>query len=170
MYQLFLMFEDVRSFLMNNADIGPACRRKLLEILNDPQQNSLLQIELAATIDWGQVFVKATYRLEGNGVLVFECYEVIKGIIATIHTAHYPNVQAISCRLSPNNNVYQQQWVNYAGSCLKPGIDYFLARFGNDTVSLLSGFKAARLFSPRKVSELKPVAVDTFELFSTSQR
>ena len=22
---------DVRSFLMNNADIGPACRRKLLE-------------------------------------------------------------------------------------------------------------------------------------------
>ena len=42
MYQLFLMFEDVRSFLMNNADIGPACRHKLLEILNDPQQNSLL--------------------------------------------------------------------------------------------------------------------------------
>ena len=159
MHQLFLMFEDVRLFLMNNADIGPACRRKLLQILNDPQQNSLLQIELAATIDLGQVFVKATYRLEGSGALVFECYEVIKGIIATIHTAHYPNVQA--------NNVHQQQWVNYAGSCLKPGIDYFLARFGNDTVSPLSAFKAARLFSPRKVSELQPVAadVDTLSCF-----
>ena len=55
--------------------------------------------------------------------------------------------------------------MNYAGSCLKPGIDYFLARFGNDTVSPLSGFKAARLFFPRKVSELKPVAVDTLSCF-----
>ncbi len=56
-------------------------------------------------------------------MLVFECYEVIQGIIAAIHAAHYPNIQAISCKLAPNNNAHQQQWVNCAQSCLKPGFD-----------------------------------------------
>lgn len=81
MYQLFLMFEDVCSFVRNNDDISVACRRKLLEILDDPQQCSMLQIELAATIDLGQLFVKATYRLEGKGLLVFECYELSKVLL-----------------------------------------------------------------------------------------
>jgi hypothetical protein len=35
-----------------------------------------------------------------------------------------------------------------------------MARFGNDATSPLSAFKAARLFSPFKVSEIKPVAAD----------
>ena len=45
-------------------------------------------------------------------------------------------------------------------ACLKPGIDYFMQRFGNDVTSPLSAFKAARLYSPFKVSEMKPVAAD----------
>ncbi len=60
MHQLFLMFEDVCTFLRNNNDISIACRRKLLEISDDPLQFSLLQMELAATIDLGQHFVKVT--------------------------------------------------------------------------------------------------------------
>ncbi len=53
----------------------------MLEILTDPQKLAFLQIELAAVIDLGETFVKATYRLEGDGALVFECYEIIKGIV-----------------------------------------------------------------------------------------
>ena len=49
---------------------------------------------------------------------------------------------------------------------MKQGIDYFTARFGNDTTSALSAFKAARLFSPWKVSEMQPVATDIDALSS----
>lgn len=38
------------------------------EILSDPQQNMLLKLELAATIEVGEHFVKATYFLEGDMV------------------------------------------------------------------------------------------------------
>lgn len=62
--------------------------------------------------------------------------------------------------MAPDHLVHQQQWVNYAQSCLKPGIDYFLTRFCDDAETPLSAFKAARLFIPKKVSELKPVAAD----------
>ena len=160
MNQLFLQFGDLLSFFTNNVDIGPSLRPKLLEILNDTQNIAQLQIELAAVIDLGETFVKATYKLEGDGALVMECYEVIRGIIATIHTGHYPNVQAIARKLSSGNPACHQQWLSYAISCLKPGIDYFMDRFGNDSASPLCAFKAARLFSPHKVSEMKPVASD----------
>ena len=101
-----------------------------------------------------ETFVKATYRLEGDGPLVFECYEVIKGIVAAIQIGNYPNVQAVAHKLSPGNTANYHNWVTYAIGCLKPGMDNFLARFGNHTTSPLSAFKAARLFSPSKVSEM----------------
>ena len=165
MHQLFWQFGALTPFLANHVDIGPASRPKLLEILQDPYKSALLQIELAAVVDLGEVIVKATYQLESDGALVFECYEVIRSIIATIHTAHYPNVQAIAHKVSSDNTT-NQQWINYAYSCLQPGIDYFLARFNDDTVSPLSSFKAARLFSPCKVSVMKPVAANVDDLSS----
>ena len=39
--------------------------------LNDPPKNKKLQMELTVTIDAGDQFVKATYRLEGDGPLVY---------------------------------------------------------------------------------------------------
>lgn len=53
-------------------------------------------------------------------------------------------------------------------NCLKPGIDCSEAKFGDDTKCPLSAFKAARLFSPAKVDEMKPAAaaeVDTLCAF-----
>ena len=50
---------------------------KLLEILNDPPKNRKLQVELAMTTDAGEQFVKATYRMEGDGLLVFAAYKEI---------------------------------------------------------------------------------------------
>ena len=39
-----------------------------------------LKLELAATIDVGEHFVKATYFLEGDGPLVFACYEKLSAV------------------------------------------------------------------------------------------
>ena len=71
-YQLLLQFGDVKPFLEENEDLGPATQQKLLGILTDPQKYALLKIELAAVVDCGEPFVKATYALEGDGAVALE--------------------------------------------------------------------------------------------------
>ena len=44
----------------------------------------------------------------------------------------------------------------YAKNCIKPGIDYFLQRLGDDDVNPVKAFKAASLFSPSKTNEMQP--------------
>ena len=47
----------------------------VVEIFDYPATAKVLDIELAATIDADKHFVQATYYLEGDGPLVFTCYE-----------------------------------------------------------------------------------------------
>ena len=103
MEQLLVTFGDVKGFLDDNGDIGLATRTKLLEILNDPTKTAILQIELAAIIDAGAPLVKATYNLEGDGLLVWQCHEQISTVLNAINTAHYPNVTAVVERVAGGN-------------------------------------------------------------------
>ena len=84
-------------------DLAPATRRKLLGIISDPQKYTDLKIELAATIDVGEPFVKATYSLEGDGPLVLQCYEVVSSVNTSIESAHYPNLNAVALAIAPND-------------------------------------------------------------------
>jgi len=61
--QLMLQFGDIEPFLTKNTDLGPSSRPKLLAILTDHEKLKHLKLELAAIIDWGEVFVKATVRI-----------------------------------------------------------------------------------------------------------
>ncbi len=61
-------------------------------MLNNPLTKAKLQIQMAATVDWGEPFVQACYQLEGDGVLALECYEIIDKVILSINTEHIPNV------------------------------------------------------------------------------
>ena len=70
-----VQFGEILPFLENNEDVGPTTRQKLLAILKNAQKSSMLKIELVAEIDYGEPLVKATYNLEGDGALVFMCYE-----------------------------------------------------------------------------------------------
>ncbi len=144
LHQVLQQFGDVELFLRNNADISPTTRSKLLEILSDPQKSSLLKIELAVVSDLGEHFVKATYTLEGDGPLVFDCFEAIINLRAVMH---YPNTHAVIRHLQ-QPPVIEQQWQAYALQCVEPGIQYFHTKFGNDSEKPLAVFKAARLFSP----------------------
>jgi hypothetical protein len=109
-------------------------------------------MELACVVDVGVYFVNGTYRLEGHGVLVLNCYEVRNAI----RTAHYPNLQALTRQAFPGNSGLQQQWMTYAISCVQPGLDYFQSKLGSDAIAPVSAFKAARLFSPYKTNEIQP--------------
>ena len=92
----------------------PASILKLLEILNDPHKSCHLCMELAVTIDVGEPFVKATYRLESDGPLVFS---VMRKFV-TIRNEHYPNVFAVARKLTTAsnsiNNAFYNQLVTYS--------------------------------------------------------
>ena len=100
--QLMVHFGDLEPFLQRNDDIAPApcTRAKLLPFFSDQQRKATLQIELAATIDFGKPFVKATYNLEGDGPLALKCYEIVDALSAGIQVVHAPNVEAIAQTIS----------------------------------------------------------------------
>lgn len=106
MNQLLVQFGDVRPFLDENEDLGTTTRQKLLGIFTDPQKIALFQIELAAVIDMGEPFVKATYTLEGDGPLALECFEIISTIQAAIHAEHIPNVRTVVEQTLPGVQAY----------------------------------------------------------------
>ena len=106
--QLMTLFGDVLPFLEENTDLAPATRQKLLTILQDTQKSLNLQLELAAVIDAGEPFVKAMYKLEGDGALVFKCFDVLASLAAGIRTAYFPNLTAVSARLSAGNYTLAQ--------------------------------------------------------------
>ena len=92
MEQVLVHFGDVEPFLQENPDVSPATRSKLLQILHNPQELTSLKVELTVVVDVGVHFVKATYKLEGDGLLALSCYEQISKIRLAIHTTFYPNV------------------------------------------------------------------------------
>ena len=104
-------FGDVPS-LFESEDLPPS-KDKITAILFDGPKNRNLQIELAITIDAGESFVKSTYKLEGDGALIFSAYEEISKLQAVIHSAYYPNVNAVAKKLS-GNAIQQQQLIDYA--------------------------------------------------------
>ena len=103
-------FRDVPRFLEDAAreKVAPQISRQLVDILQDPNKVSSLKLELAAIIDIGESFVKATYVLEGDGPLVFSCFERLQGVCNACQNLHLPNVHAIAASLvneDPTQNV-----------------------------------------------------------------
>lgn len=75
-HQLLIQFGDIQPFV---------CASDL----------SLLMVEIASIVDWGEPFVKGTYKLEGDGALAFCTYEVVQSIVAAIQVDNAPNVTAV---------------------------------------------------------------------------
>lgn len=118
--QVLLQFGDVLLFIHSHPEFSPATR-KLQTLLADDQKNALLRLELAAVVECGEKFVKATYDLEGDGALVFKCFEVVETLTAAIHTAYFPNLEAVVRSLSRGATTAAQQLVTYGKSCVQQG-------------------------------------------------
>ena len=66
--------------MMNNC----STRAKLAEYFADSQKlECSLKIEFAPIADAGKSFVQATYKLEGDSPIVFQCYEIISALSTT---------------------------------------------------------------------------------------
>ena len=165
--QVLEQFGDLDPFLRHD-DIGsPATLSKLKAILSDSGtcgKKVYLQIELASAVDYGKHFVSATYSLEGDGPLVFSCYEVIEKIQAAIHADYTPNVDAVIRNLSSGVQNREIQLRAYSRRCVQPGLDYFNRQLRTNLQDGLAVFKAARIFSPHKVKVMQPTAADVDSL------
>ena len=115
-----------------------------------------LKLELAGTIDVGEHFVKATYFLEGDGPLVFACYEKLSAVSQLCQAPCFLNVRAIATTISedPCQNVTALE--RSAKACVEPAITWFLRKFNVDLYDVVEAFKAARIFCPVRIEWLKP--------------
>ena len=157
--QLMVQFGDLERYIEKAKDpkVCPQILPQLQEILSDPQQHMLLKLELASTIDVGEHFVKATYFLEGDGPLIFNCYEMVSAVNQTCQATHYPNVHAIATAIAtedPCQNVAATE--RRAKAYVEPPITWFRRKFNVDLYDLLTAPKAARLFCPVSVQWLRP--------------
>ena len=100
-----------------------------MALLHNPQELLALKLELAAVVDIGSYFVKATYNLEGDGALSIKCYEEILKIRCAIHAKYGCNLQAVTKEACPGNLALQQQLVDHGVKCVQPGLDYFQDKF-----------------------------------------
>ena len=107
MKQVMEFYRDVEPFLRENNDLSPATREHLMNIFDNPDEATDLELELAALIDAGAPFVSATYYLVGDGPLVFSCYKRLSTVAHSVGIDAYPNVEAMArCRADGNMAVY----------------------------------------------------------------
>ena len=111
--QLMVQFGDLEEFL-KSSDVSPTTRTKLLSFFSDSSKKANLQIELAAIVDYGKPFVKATYKLEGDGPLALECYEAVETVSHSVELAYAPNVEAVAKTLSHGSQTVKQRLLNHA--------------------------------------------------------
>ena len=116
-----------------------------------------LKLRIDDTIDVGEHFMKATYFLEGDGPLVFACYEKLSAVSQLCQAPCFLNVRAIVTAISeedPCQNVTALE--RSAKACVEPAITWFLRKFNVDLYDVVVAFKAARLFCPVRIQWLKP--------------
>ena len=160
--QIVGLFPDIHGFISNQTDMAPATVRKLLALLDNPQVRALIQAEMAAVIDAGEVVVKATYNLEGDGPLALIAHQVIKGVQSSLSMQQFPRLTGLSTRLYPNNMAAQQQILHYGKQCVRPGIQHFNRKFVgmNDEPAQfhrqMDFFKTAGYFHPATAADVQP--------------
>ena len=94
--QVMEYFTDVEPFLRENEHLAPATSRHLVEIFDNPNDTVDLELELASLVDGGAHFVLAACYLEGDGLLIFSCYECLATVSHSVAIDTYPNVEGVA--------------------------------------------------------------------------
>ena len=94
MNQVLTQFGDIEPFLEENQDIAPRLTNHLGVLLKDQDRRKLLIMEHTAVIDADEPFIKATYILQGDGLLVFSAYNTLQALSTAAAQRNYPTVAA----------------------------------------------------------------------------
>ena len=103
-------FADVEPFVRENDYLAAATRAHLKEIFNSPADYKDLELELAAFVDGENHFLSAIYYLDGDGSLVFSCYERLATVSNAVAVVAYPNVEGVARRAVGNLPVTMSWW------------------------------------------------------------
>ena len=109
---------DVKKFLERD-DLPPAISTEFLQVLDYPAKTRKLRIEIATQVDAMEPFVKATYKLEGDGPLSLEAYQQLSILFASVSTHHYPNATAVAKAEANGNVSHEQQLLDYSKACVQ---------------------------------------------------
>ena len=163
------LFGDVARFITNVEDTSITLRR-LTACIDCLETRARIQMQLAATVEFGERFVKATYRLEGDGPLCLKAYEEISSLVRFVNTdpVQLPSTTAVARVLYNGVANHVLVWMEVAHECIRPAIRYFQGRFGEGGAlfTTMQAFRAARLFNPAKVNEMQPNDDDVDDLRS----
>ena len=99
----------------------------LLDIEDDPQHLQDLRLELAAFVDAGVYFVKATYHSKGDGPSIFSCYEKLSAVSQVVVAGHYPNTTAVAREIASGNAVLKNNVSHKRKYALNPACIWFAA-------------------------------------------
>ena len=160
--QVMLQFAEILPFVQDRLQTAAnkATLRHVEEMFEDGQMKLSLQLELAAVVDAGKPLVESTHILEGDGTLAWQCYEQLMVIQNSIQVANLPNLVALSREVSGGNLAFAQQCYQYGVAAIQPGWEYFTQTVMGAMGPQVEIFKAARLFSPQQICQLRPVAND----------
>ena len=154
-HQVSLYFGDVVPFLEDNQDVSANTTQQLLAILQDPVQLSTLRLQLAATVDAGKYFVSATYALEGDGPLIFECHSHLQAVATAVDQKDFCSLKAVAREIAAtDDNQTAQQLVQQTLAGLQPAILCFLRKFNQGLQNQVTAFRRARFFDPVEVQSL----------------
>ena len=101
--QLGVHFSELQPLLDNNQVLSPKTMDCLRVMIKDPVRREHLQLELAAMMDIGQHFIKATYFLEGDGPLFFCTYRRLHELLEACNADHFPNIHAVAAKIHAAN-------------------------------------------------------------------
>eukprot|EP00117_Sycon_ciliatum_P001327 scpid51838/ scgid7033/ len=100
--QVLECFGDVQPFL-EQLTYSPAARQHLVDILHNPAESQVLQLQLAATVDVGKSFVQKTYVMEGDGEVIADAYDHLQELTFAVAEPSYPNTLAVAKKLAGDN-------------------------------------------------------------------
>ena len=170
--QLLKYLGDVQPFLEECESKPNACRRLLSILQNEtaPDSCDMLRMELAATVDFGEPFVRKTYIIEGDGMLSVNAYTHLQEVATAAQDAVYSNFEALVKDIAPGDVGHQNQLKEHANGCVRPAIRYFLTKFNHEDSPLFANvlaYKAARLCCPLFVAKTNavPALVDGLRAF-----
>ena len=151
MKQVLEYFGDLEPFLREKNHLVPATRRQLLDIFNDPSDVKDLKLELAGLVDGGSHLVTATYYLEGDGPLIFTCYERLATVAHSVTVDAYPSLEGVARQQANGNLPLYNQLVTRTKACKTPGFLFFQRKFSQEFHGLVRAFRSARLSCPVQV-------------------
>lgn len=135
-----------------------------LEIFDDPERLQKLHLEIAAVIDAAVHFVNAIYYLEGDGPLIFSCYEHLSAVAHATAVSHYPNIDAVARENANSDAALCNHLRAQAKPCVRPGLNFYQQKFSVKLHNTVRGFKVTRLCCPVQIQALCPTAATLEEL------